>query len=162
MTIREATVADLDRLVEMGCHFLAQTAYCDGRALNDPAHIRNLAVMTFDLGVIFVAVDAAGQAQGMLWSIVITHPVLGHRIGTEIVWWVEPEARRGGTGVLLMRAAETWAQERGAIAMQFSALRDAPLERFYRRLGYAAKEVIFEKELGHVEAHSAAPTASVA
>ncbi len=85
---------------------------------------------------------------GMLGVIVTRHPMLNIIVGIEVIWWVEPLARvGGGVAQALFHAAELWAKGQGATRMQFGAYRDPALERLYRRWGYHAMEVIYEKEL---------------
>jgi|ETNvirnome_2_130_1030620.scaffolds.fasta_scaffold28444_2 GNAT superfamily N-acetyltransferase len=150
MIIRQAGRADVPVLADMGQKFVRATEYLD-RVANDPAHFRSLAETVINQGRVFVA-EVDGEVVGMLGALMITHPVLNERMGAEVIWWVDPAHRRGGTGAALFRAAEAWARSEGGVKMQFSAYRDRVLERLYRRLGYEAKEVIFEKELCDVEA----------
>ena len=145
LTIRDATEADLPRLIEMGSAFLHATAW-GGRVADDADHFRALALSLMATGSMVVAVEQDAVI-GMLGAMVFTHPVTNQPIGAEVILWVEPDARRTGAGEALFHAAETWAHAQGATAMQFSAYRDPVLERWYRRLGYHAQEVVFQKEL---------------
>jgi len=62
-----------------------------------------------------------------------------------VFWWVTPGQR--GDGVRLLRAAESWAIERGAKTLQMIA----PTERvgqFYARMGFTRADISYQKELG--------------
>lgn len=61
---------------------------------------------------------------------------------------VSPEARGGGVGAALMRAAESWAREIGAHSVHLTTggYRD-DAHRFYRRLGYEETGKRFFKKM---------------
>ena len=146
VTVRAATTADLETLVEMGRRFLQTTQYRD-RIADDPAHVRRLADLILHAGRHgrIVVAERDGALVGMIWGLLIVHPLLNIALGTEVVWWVEPAARGSGAGRALFTALEAWAQAEGAVAMQFTAYRDEQLERVYRRYGYVPQEIVFEK-----------------
>jgi len=62
------------------------------------------------------------------------------------VLYVAPE-HRGRAGVLLMRATERAARERGATMVSWSAKPDTPLERLLPSMGYGKFETIYTREL---------------
>src|SRR5947208_1796649 len=101
--IREAVTADLDAIVAMGQHFLAQTPY-QTRIANNPTQMRALAVhlMTSSDGALFVA-ERHARLVGMIGVFVFAHPISAERIGSEVMWWMEPDAR--GAGVRLLKTA---------------------------------------------------------
>lgn len=146
VAIRDAAESDLPRIVEMTQAFIRETAWGE-RVADNPEHFTAAARRVMDEGRMFLAEAEDGNVVGMLAGYVFFHPVTGQRIGAELIWWVDPDARGSGAGRTLFEAAETWAREEGATAMQFSAYRDERLEELYRRLGYAPYEVVFQKEL---------------
>ena len=149
LVVRPATVdEDLDYLVGAGQAFLRTTTY-RGRVSDARAHAEAVARLVLALGRVFVAVDDQDDLRrlGFLAALVIDHPFLGLRIGTEVMWWVEPDARRRGVGRQLFAAFEAWAKAEGAVRAQFGAYRDPHLEGIYQRLGYHSTEVIYEKDL---------------
>ncbi|WP_298069393.1 GNAT family N-acetyltransferase [uncultured Mailhella sp.] len=62
--------------------------------------------------------------------------------------FVEPERRKGGPGLALVREAERFAAGRGAAALFMSAPRGGRLERLLPRLGFDAANTVFVKALG--------------
>lgn len=145
VTIRDATDADLPRLLEMAQGFLTTTAY-GARVPFDAEHFTRLAELLRTQGRLFVAVRES-RVVGMLGVLVLNHPISNERVGNEIVWWVDPEARSLNAWRALFRDAERWAREVGAVRMQFGAYHDDRLERLYRHLGYDPHEVVYEKAL---------------
>jgi GNAT superfamily N-acetyltransferase len=142
--IREATLADLPRLVEMGVRFIAQTAYAE-LVQADPERMQSIAegVLEASNGTVFVS-EHDGTITGMIGVLVYPHPFSNEPTGFDLFWWVEPEAR--GHGVRLMRAAEAWAKARGATKMQMVA--PSPrVEELYARLGYRPIEVAYQRSL---------------
>ena len=144
-SVREATVDDLDRIVEMGHAFLRETPYRD-RIAPDPDHMRQLASTVMDLGALFVA-ESQGRVVGMFGVLVMQHPTLNRLVGEDVIWWVDHDARPTGAGLRLLRAAETWAVSQGAKSMLLSVYHNSQVARLYERLGYRSCEEIFEKEL---------------
>ena len=142
--IRLATTADLDRLVEMGQHFQRQTVY-HTRVVEDVDHIRRLATSLIERGIVLVA-DREGVLVGMWAGIVFDHVIANVRMATEVIWWVEPEARGAGVAQRLLAEAEGWGLAQGATRMQLGSWNDR-LDRFYVGLGYAPAERIFNKDL---------------
>lgn len=65
-------------------------------------------------------------------------------------WWVDPDARRAGTGRALLDAAESWARGRGYTEIASDALLDNRLSHaVHARCGYVEVEriVTFRKPL---------------
>lgn len=145
LTIRPATVADVPRLVALSCRFRAETAY---RALvaDDPGQHAALFTQLVEgpTSVVLVA-DEAGLVVGVIACVLQPHHFSGQRTASEVIWWVEPEAR--GAGLRLKRAAERWAAECGAVQIQMSApatLAGARVGRLYQRRGYRPVETIYQ------------------
>ena len=137
MTIRPATVEDVPAIAAMGQEFASTSTYA-AHMQADPGRLAAVA------GGILANPDAAmwvcvrdSQPIGMLAMAMVTHPLSGDRIASEIVWWVDPSAR--GAGLRLLRTAERWAKALGAVAVHMIA----PTERvgqLYAAIGYAPVE----------------------
>ena len=143
--IRAATIEDVDRIVEMGVRFVAQTDY---HQVFEPSPekiastVENL--LKSDNAAIFVSGNGHG-VNGMIIVVVFEHPWTGQTTASEMVWWVEPEAR-GVTGIKLLRTAEKWAAESGATQMQMVAP-NVGVGDIYMRMGYAPIEMSFYRRL---------------
>ena len=144
MEIREAVAGDLDAIVAMGEHFLAQTPY-QTRIGRNPAQMRALAehLITGAHGALFVAARA-GTLVGMIGVFVFPHPISGEAIGSEVMWWMEPDAR--GAGIRLLRAAERWVKARGATRFQMIAP-TPDVEAIYERLGFEKVETVYQRSV---------------
>lgn len=134
----------MDRLIEMGRRFVEETAY-NGRVVVDPERVAETVVNVVRSpdGIVLVSGSDA-SISGMIAVIVYPHPFSGERIATELVWWVDPEAR--GDGIRLLRAAEAWAREVGAVRMQMVAP-DERVGALYRRMGYEPVETSYQRSL---------------
>lgn len=143
MTMREATVADVDALVAMGMLFL-ESVY-RGLIIGNAAALRAtaLGLIASADAVIYVA-ESHGVAVGMMGMMVYAHPMSGTRTASEVMWWMDP-ARRGA-GVRLFRLGEAWARDRGATIVQMIAP-TPDVERFYAHAGYVPVERTFQKRL---------------
>ncbi len=144
MTIRPAVLADVPTLVEMGGHFLEQTAYRDVIA-HSPEQMAAMAshLVTNDMCTVLVA-EQAGAIVGMLGLVAAPHFLSGEMSAGEVFWWMEPEAR--GAGLRLLKAAEQWARDKGATGLQMIAPDDR-VGAVYTRLGYRLIERSYFRRL---------------
>ena len=151
MTIREATAADLDRCVAMGSRFLNETCY-RGRIVDNPSQMRETAglLVSSAAGALFVAEDDAALV-GMIGVLAYTHPLSGQSIAAELFWWVNVEHRGGPAAIRLLRRAERWARESGAVALQMVAPAGGNVGRLYQRCGYQELETAWSLNLARAE-----------
>lgn len=136
MTIRPAIAADISALVHMGERFLAASPYADVLTKN-PQQMATLCQQLIDGTGVILVLDGGSGPVGMIGLYCAPHFLSGDLSVGEVFWWVDPDQR--GQGVRLMRAAETWARERGAVAMQMVAPDDR-VGALYQRLGYQPVE----------------------
>jgi GNAT superfamily N-acetyltransferase len=94
-------------------------------------------------GAIFVS-ERRGKVAGMIGVCAYPHLWSGQLIGSELFWWVDPEAR--GSGIKLLRRAEEWMERNGCSAVQMIAPNDR-VARVYKRLGYAKLEEGWQRAL---------------
>lgn len=142
--VRNATPADVDRIVEMGQRFIAEGGYA-GHIVGDPAKMRELVtgLIENERGLLLV-VEADGDACGMAGALIFEHPMSGEQVASEMFWWVDPERR--GAGVRLFRAVERWAAAHGATRMMMIAPNDRVAE-FYEKVGYDRVETTYMRKL---------------
>jgi RimJ/RimL family protein N-acetyltransferase len=68
----------------------------------------------------------------------------------ELFWWIEPEHRGSGAGLMIMRALEDWAKSAGASVMVMVTLHGLGherLDKIYRQDGYAPLEYSYMKRI---------------
>jgi GNAT superfamily N-acetyltransferase len=142
--IREATTADVPRLVAMGTRFLSETVY-RGRMTVTPVQMADTVHMLLasPAGTVFVA-ERDGNLVGMIGLLFYTQTISGEATVAELFWWVEPEHR--GNGVRLLKRAEKWAVERGATAMHMVAP-TPDVGALYTALGYELIESTYQRTL---------------
>jgi GNAT superfamily N-acetyltransferase len=142
--IRMATEADVDAIVAMGRRFLASTIYRDLIA-ESPEQMQRLAEMFVrDTDKVTLVAEQDRKIVGMLLVLVHTHFVSGERMAGEVAWWVEPEYR--GCGLKLLKAAEQWAREQGAVKFSMVAPSE-DVECLYQRLGFTKVETAYQRTL---------------
>lgn len=144
MTVRPALPIDVPQIVAMALEFLS-TEY-EGRIEPDAAAIGHFAewLIASPEHLALVLEDRGGAIQGMFGALLHVHPMSGDTIATEVAWWVNPEERRGG--LRLLKAAETWARERGACRMQMIAP-SPKVEQFYQRVGFQKLETVYQRSV---------------
>jgi GNAT superfamily N-acetyltransferase len=144
VTIRAATLADLDALVEMGGRFISRSVYHD-KLRQNPERMRDLATHLIDSqdGELFVA-EEHGRLIGMIAVVAYADHITGDRTAGEVAWWVDEDHR--GVGLRLLRHAEQWARTQQATTFQMIApTRD--VEQLYEHRGYQPIERIYRLEL---------------
>lgn len=142
--IRKAAPGDLERIVEMGMRFVAETDYHELIQVRPEKLAETvLSIVKNPDGVVLVS-ESEDQVTGMIALVAFDHPYSGTRTASEAVWWVDPEHR--GVGLRLLQAAEGWAKEKGAKAMVMVAPNEA-IGRLYMRLGYKPIETSYQRRL---------------
>lgn len=144
--IREATIQDVERVMEMGRNFFLSGPYRT-QLEDNPDHFLGFtrALIGNPNARVLVAEDAKGFVVGVLAILISPHYLSGEIVGVELIWYVEPE-HRGQMSLELFWAAEKLAKELGAVRMQFTA----PNERvgaIYQRLHYTQLEVGYQRSL---------------
>jgi predicted N-acetyltransferase YhbS len=144
MSIREASAADLDAIVELGSRSLRDGPYA-GVIKDVPAQARKFALQVMQGGKILLGEDE-GKIIGLLGFIVANHHFSEQRYAVELMWYVLPEHRKGAMGLKLLWEAEKQANEMGAEDMCFSAPND-DVAALYARFGYRKLETTYMKSL---------------
>lgn len=141
--IREAMIADVPRLVEMGCRFIAETSYVEDIPVN-PAQLESLALWLLNGGGVIFVSERHGAITGMLGAVMFDHPMSGQPTASEMFWWMEPERR--GDGVRLLKRFEHWAKCHGAERIMMVSP-SPEVGRLYDRLGYRATETSYVRNV---------------
>ena len=144
MSIRIAQQSDLERIVELGSRSLVDGPYA-GIIKDKPDCARGFAAKILAGGTVLLG-EKDGVVVGLLGFLVAEHHFSGQRYAAELMWYVEPEHRKGVIAMQLMWAAEKLAKELGAETMVFTAPNDS-VAAVYKRFGYEQLEVAFRKVL---------------
>lgn len=144
--IRAATEADVPEIVRLGSQSLIDGPYA-GMLEDTPEQSAKLALETIQgsNGKVLLLDEGTGPV-GLLGFVVFPHYFTQKLTATEIMWYVEPEHRKGGGGIKLLWEAEKEAKAMGATIMGFTAP-TADVARLYERFGYKQVEISFQKEL---------------
>lgn len=163
--IREATVGDKPRLIQMAARFILSSRYQEFLT-PQPDRIAALIDQVLAHGVIFVAeeyrrysvaetfgtevcLSLDKDVVGMLALVgPLPHLLTGQPYGEEVAWWVEPEYRNGTIGPRLMHQMECWSRQNGLHMVKMLAPSDSTVGDFYRKCGYQAVETAWVKVFG--------------
>src|SRR5690348_7160609 len=149
LTIREATVLDLPRIVEMGREFLLSGPYKD-HLKDSPEEAAKTAARIYENPSCKILVaDDGERAVGIFAYVLFPHYFSGELTAGELIWFLEPEYRKSWTALQLWMEAEKRAMEAGAIYMQVTAPSEHVAE-IYKRRKYEAVEMTYQKKLGGV------------
>ncbi len=147
MTVRPATVADLDPLAAL---FDGYRQFYEQPA--DAARARAFVAERLDAGdTAFLVVDDGGALVGFTHLFPSFTSVGAARLWVLNDLFVAPGARRRGVAEALMHAAEAHGRATGAARLVLqTATENAPAQALYRRLGWTVDDsfVTFEKTLG--------------
>jgi GNAT superfamily N-acetyltransferase len=141
--IREATLADVPVLVELGERFRAE--YYSEILASNTEQMTEVArrLIAIDHGLLLVD-DRGGALVGMLGGFVYDHPISGSRTAVEMFWYVMPEFR--GAGIRLLKRFERWAHDAGASLLQMIAP-SSEVGSMYERMGFTYVETTYQKGL---------------
>ena len=142
VAIRAAEIADAVALADLS----TQLGYpADAEALRRRLH----RIREENVGEVFVAIDTDNHVVG--WTHVVPRLILEEEPYGELAGLIVSEnARSAGVGLALLRAAQTWARDRGlAIFKVRSNVIRERAHRFYLREGYTERkrQVVFERNL---------------
>jgi len=144
--IRRATILDIPRITEMSEAFYETTDYSKYIPL-DLDDVFNIASSLINTGVMMVAV-VDGEVVGMIGLAVIPFMFnTAFKGAHEVVFWVEPSARRTGVGVELNRAIEPICKELGVKPIVMAELETSHphVASMYKLLGYNRSEISHTK-----------------
>ena len=145
--VRDGTEADLDAVVDMAREFWKCTRYDDPY---DPEHVHIMASIALEhglLAILEVDGEIAGFVAGLKGPLIGNGNVLN---GTEIAWWVNPEARKGHNGIALMKHIENMAKAQGIKYWNMMVMETCQPEvgaAIYTRLGYEKSETAYTRIL---------------
>lgn len=150
MTIRDAVLADVPQLVEMGQRFRATTGYAAIVVTNPEIMAKTAtALIEQNHGTVLVAEGRGGGLVAMIGLLLFAHHLSGALTVGEIFWWSEVPA----VGMLLYRRGRAWAVAQGATTMQMvQPVANERLAAVYARLGGTPIEVAWQFDLDAREA----------
>ncbi|MBZ9922143.1 GNAT family N-acetyltransferase, partial [Mesorhizobium sp. BR1-1-7] len=138
VAVRRATGADQTRALEMArdFHKASETELPFSAAM--AAGVFNASLSSYDR--ICLVLDVDGTARGILVAHAGMHGFSPVKIATEIVWWIDPDAR--GRGAIKMLAAyEDWARACGCkFASMVGLGSDPAVSRLYESRNFKAAE----------------------
>jgi L-amino acid N-acyltransferase YncA len=144
--IREATASDVPRIVEMGKNFLMNGPYRDQLGNPDDATKFCFSMLVNTKAKIIVS-ESDGHVTGVFAFIVFPHYFSGELTSGEMIWYVDPECRKGGAALKLLAEAEKLSRALGSKRMQLTAPSEevGSLYRFCG--GYKKIEVCYQRSL---------------
>lgn len=153
--IREATLSDMPRLVEMARRFIASSIYREWLEGASSEQVADYVRVVLEHGTIFVAERseqvAADRVEkrvvGMLALTVQPHLLTRQLFAEEHAWWVDPEARHTSAGPRLMHYMECWCVQKGIDMVKMVAPAGSSVGDFYEKCGYRPVEGAWIKRL---------------
>lgn len=150
MTLKIATIDDLDQVVPMCEAFVKESPYHKNRY--DLEKIKktaeHLLTQPKETAIVILAQHETDTV-GFLVGIITEELFSNSRIAAELVYWVAPDWRKGFSyGRDLLDAYEFWARKIGATYITLGSLSTNPrIDTLYKRRGYNKTEHSFVKEL---------------
>ena len=149
--LRMATPEDTERVLELSMNFFeaAKLPYGEvneAKARNVIEHCRSPLEPTS----VLILWEEQGKVQGLLAGQLTETLLNTDKVATELIWWVEPEYRKGEAGKALLGAFEYWAEWNNCRYVQMIGLQNEyskTLDRYYRKEGFHIAETTYIKEL---------------
>ena len=138
-SLRRFTEADIPGMIDMGGHMHAESAFA--RLDYCPEKCRDLGLFYLNNPeTCFAAVaEQDGRLVGMFMGYVTEYYFGRERLAHDILWYVLPEVRGSRAGLMLLKAFEDWAKERGVSEVCIGISTAVEFERtgaVLNRLGY--------------------------
>jgi hypothetical protein len=143
--IREATLMDTVRIVDMGRDFLIRGPYKDMLTDNPSWAVKFVMGLINNPSAKVLVATNNNRVMGVIAFVIIPHYLSGDLTASELIWYVEP-GYRGQVSLELFWAAQKLAKQMGAVNMQFTAPTEA-IGAIYRRFGYKQMEVSYQRSL---------------
>jgi len=137
LTVRHATLTDVDALLRLVREFITTTPYARFLRVHEPA-LRPFVGFLVERGPFFVAVQGGAAGE---------EPIGGTKMLDELAWWVDPSYRNARTGPKLLGAFEDWALEHGVDALTMKEPKDSGVGVFYKHNGFEPVETVWFKRL---------------
>lgn len=144
--IRMARPEDAERVIEMGSRSIKIGPYRDDLVDNPDVTRRLYDLLIKNPQARIIVSETENLVTGLFAFVIFPHYYSGELTAGEIIWYVEPEYRAGGVGLRLLKEAENYAREAGAVRMQLTAPTEQ-LGSMYKRCGYHQIEVSFQRTL---------------
>lgn len=142
MIIRAGQLIDLERCLDMAENFYEVAGYKDEIPLCRDS-CRFFMETALKQGMLFVA-TLEGHVVGFVLGICSPYIMnKNYLAGAELAWWVEPEHRKGSTGIKLLKAIENSAKDLGVkmwSMMSLESVEPEKMDRLYKALGYTQAE----------------------
>lgn len=145
--VRDGNTEDLPAVVEMAREFWKHTRYDEAFDADYVEYMTGLALDHGLLAVLEVDGVVEGFIAGLKSPLLACHAVLG---GTEIAYWINPAARKGRSGIALIKHIEGMAKAQGVKYWNMIAMESSMPEmvaRIYGALGYEKSETSFTRIL---------------
>lgn len=147
--IREATINDYEAIEDMGKKFYAEADYEKVYGIKpDPKSLMRFVVSFISDKNKVILID---ENKGMLMGAMIPWFLNDSKfIAQEMAWWVHPGQRGRKTGIMLFKAFEDWAKEKGAEVMIMGAisfLNGQKVGKFYERQEMQEIETLYSRKL---------------
>lgn len=147
--VRPAEFEDMSAVLVLARKFFEVSGYA---ALGefDVESCADVLLTSMNQNLCFVA-EAEGEVVGFVLG--ASMPSLFNRnikVGVELGWWVEPAYRNGVSGIRLLKAIESSAQEQGLKSWSMVCLESQDpekVESMYLRMGYTRAERTFVRAM---------------
>lgn len=147
--IRLAKKKDTKKCTELGLKFWGESNFNDFLGAVDEESIHNLMKCLISHSSLFVIDD--GGIKGILGLHIFDHPMkISAKCAQELFWWLDPEYRGGGNGVILLSKAESILKARGVkqiIMITLEGLGHDRIGGMYEQSGYKCLEHVYTKGL---------------
>jgi len=142
--VRRAIATDWPRVLVMARSF---HAFARIPLAFDEAHAKAMfTAMRFNTDGLVIVADVDGEVRAVMVAMVAPSLLSPVKVAQEMMMWIEPDTRGGRAFVLMVRAFEEWAMQRGARMLGLAGMRNgSDVAGMYARLGYEQTETYYGK-----------------
>ena len=141
--IKVATEEDIETIMKLAKNFMEHANYYQQVDLDKSRELALNFIKGDKKERIILLYDDIAMLVGMATPFVFGKAL----VASELVWWVEPQARNKEIGRALLEAFEYWAKEKAGCGFMTMSCLDNSVAKFYESNGYKLYEYAYFKEL---------------
>jgi GNAT superfamily N-acetyltransferase len=142
ITVKQATLEDEADILDLAARFIAEEHIYREVLGFDAETLGDTLKQVLRVGVVLLA-EIDGRPIGILAGAAVDSLTARDRYFDEVVWYVEPEARKTRAGYYLLRDAIAWAHAEGCSSCKMVAPAGSTVGTFLERNGFRAVETAF-------------------
>lgn len=144
--IRQANISDIDSILSMASNFVSEVELLMGYNESDTRE-SFYGILKNPDATILISDDRKAMLVGVVSPWICNKAA---KCAIELAWYVDPSVRQGKLGAQMIKAFESWAENKKCRFVSMGSLKSSKMEilsKFYEKCGYVLHENTYVKVL---------------